>query len=98
MTVIVVSPSVDTSWVRPLATLRSRGVGCVAVTLDADAYDRLAREQEARDAGLRPPEPDQELTELRAKRRRALRHALSEYELPTYTLIPGRPLGEVLVG
>src|SRR5437773_95426 len=44
MTVIVVTPSIDPTWVRPLATLRSRGVGCVAVTLDGDAYERLARE------------------------------------------------------
>jgi hypothetical protein len=29
---------------------------------------------------------------------RALRHALAEYELPSYLITPGRPLGEVLVG
>ena len=27
---------------------------------------------------------------------RALRHALAEYELKTYTVVPGKPLGEVL--
>jgi len=32
------------------------------------------------------------------KRVRALRHALAEYEVPTYTLTPARPLGEVLIG
>ena len=98
MTCVVVTPSLDASWVRPLATLRSRGVGCVAVNLDADAYDRLGRERESLAAGLRPPEPDPELAELRAKRLRALRHALSEYELPTYTLTPAKSLGEVLIG
>src|ERR671937_820943 len=40
MTAVVITPSLDASWVRPLATLRSRGVGCVAVTLDAGAYER----------------------------------------------------------
>ena len=98
MTAVVITPSLDTSWVRPLATLRSRGVGCVAVTLDGDAYDRLARERERKEAGLAPSGPDPEGAELRAKRQRALRHALSEYELPTYTLTPGKALGEVLIG
>jgi hypothetical protein len=35
--------------------------------------------------------------EIVAKRRRALRHALAEYELPTHTIIPNRPLGEILI-
>ncbi|MFL5649091.1 MAG: DUF58 domain-containing protein [Chloroflexota bacterium] len=98
MTVVVITSSLDPSWVRPLATLRSRGVGCVAVTLDADGFERVAREQDHEDAGLPAPQPDPDLIELRAKRRRALQHALAEYELPTYTLTPGRPLGEVLIG
>jgi hypothetical protein len=29
---------------------------------------------------------------------RALRHALAEYELKTYLVTPGRPLGEMLSG
>jgi uncharacterized protein (DUF58 family) len=98
MTTIVITASLDTSWVRPLATLRSRGVGSVAVTLDADAYDRLATNAEQRRAGLRAVEPDPEAGEVRAKRVRALRHALAEYELRSYTITPGRSLGEVLVG
>ena len=32
-----------------------------------------------------------------AKRRRALRHALAEYELRTHTIVPNRPLGEILL-
>jgi uncharacterized protein (DUF58 family) len=103
MTAIVITSSLDTAWVRPLATLRSRGVGSVAVTLDAAAYDRLAAEGERRDAGRReggprPGEPSAEEAELRAKRVRALRHALAEYELPSYVITPRRPLAEVLVG
>ena len=34
--------------------------------------------------------------ELAAKRARALRHALAEYELRSYVITPGRPLGEIL--
>jgi uncharacterized protein (DUF58 family) len=98
MTAIVITSSLDTGWVRPLATLRSRGVASVAVTLDAAAYDRLAAERSRREAGLRPGEPNADDAETRAKRVRALRHALAEYELPSYVITPGRPLGEVLVG
>ena len=97
MTAIVITPSLDTGWVRPLATLRSRGVGSVAVTLDAHAYDRLAQADERRSAGLEQLDDDQPDDVARAKRVRALRHALAEYELHTYSITPGRPLGEVLV-
>ncbi len=95
MTAVVITPSMDTSWIRPLASLRSRGVSCVAVTLDVAAFDRFAREAAA-SIGADRPAPDPAAEEAVAKRQRALRHALAEYELPTYTLVPGRPLGELL--
>ena len=97
MTAIVITPSLDTSWVRPLATLRSRGVGSVAITLDAAAF---ARVRTTADAPAAAPSPvlDSVAMEARAKRVRALRHALAEYELKSYTITPGRALGEVLVG
>jgi hypothetical protein len=98
MTAIVITPSLATSWVRPLATLRGRGVGCVAVTFDMDAFERYAREEEARLQRLPPYEPDPAAVQARAKRARALRHALAEYEVPTYTVTPARALGEVLIG
>ena len=56
---------------------------------------RFAREAAA-SIGADRPAPDAAAEEAIAKRQRALRHALAEYELPTYTLIPGRPLGELL--
>ncbi|MFL5680726.1 MAG: DUF58 domain-containing protein [Chloroflexota bacterium] len=96
MTAIIITPSLDTSWVRPLATLRSRGVGSVAITLDAAAFDRVAADDDQRLAGLPPYEPDAAAEAARAQRVRALRHALAEYELRTYTVTPGRTLGEVL--
>jgi hypothetical protein len=40
--------------------------------------------------------PDTEADELTAKRMRALRHALAEYELRSYSIVPGRELGEIL--
>ncbi len=98
MTAVIITPSLDPSWVRPLATLRSRGVGCVAITFDIEAFDRLTREEEAKARGLPVAEADADLVEARAKRARALRHALAEYELKSHVVGPRTPLGEVLVG
>jgi uncharacterized protein (DUF58 family) len=97
MTAVVVTPSVDPAWVRPLASLRSRGVSCVVVTLDTAAYAKLDADVRAAASGV-PAPVDPVATEAAAKRARALRHALAEYELRAYTITPGRPLGEVLVG
>ncbi len=95
MSVVIITPSLDPAWVRPLALLRSRGVACAVVTLDADAFDRYAREDRATvadEATVRDPASE----ELVAEHARALRHALAEYDLPTFTITPGRPLGEIL--
>ncbi len=90
MTAIVITASQDAAWVRPLAVLRARGVACVVVTLDAAAYARAATPADA----VPPPPPDDGSPE--ATRARALRHALAEYQMRTYMITPGRPLGEVL--
>jgi uncharacterized protein (DUF58 family) len=95
MTAVVITASLDPSWVRPLASLRSRGVTCVVVTLDAAAYERVEKEARAEAAG-ELYEPDEEAVELAAKRARALRHALAEYELRSFVVTPGRALGEIL--
>ena len=95
MTAVIITASMDPSWVRPLAALRARGVGCVVVTVDANAYAQLDAETRAEGRGLAP---DPAAAEAAAKRARALRHALAEYELKAYTIVPGRPLGEVLAG
>ncbi len=90
MTAVVITASQETDWVRPLASLRARGVACVVVALDAGAYARFAAPTAAAaSAEVDPASPE-------AKRARALRHALAEYELRTYMITPGRPLGEVL--
>jgi hypothetical protein len=95
MTAVVITASTDSAWVRPLAAFRAKGIGSVVVTLDAPAADRYDRAERAR-AGERISEPDAATIELQAKRARALRHALAEYELTVHALVPGRPLGELL--
>lgn len=39
MTAVVVTPSRERSWIRPLADLRGRGIGCVVVLVDGAAGD-----------------------------------------------------------
>jgi uncharacterized protein (DUF58 family) len=95
MTAIVITPSTDRAWVRPIAALRARGIGSVVVTVDAAAADAQDRADRTR-LGERLPEPDQAVVEQRAQRTRALRHALAEYELKVHAIAPGRPLAEVL--
>ncbi len=95
MTAIVITASTDRGWVRPIAALRTRGIGSVVVTVDAAAADELAR-VERRRLGEAVGEPDATTTEQRAQRARALRHALAEYELRVYTLAPGRSIAEAL--
>jgi uncharacterized protein (DUF58 family) len=95
MTAVVITPSLDPSWVRPLGSLRARGIACIVLPLDAAAFDRFPGSRStalAGDVADQPPEPDGDL----AKRVRTLRHALAEYELASLTIMPGRPLGEIL--
>ena len=67
MTAVIITPSLDPSWVRPLASLRGRGVACVVVT--------------ARRGGLRtvhqggPRGGDRRHRETRCRSRRARRQA-----------------------
>ncbi|MBF8290508.1 MAG: hypothetical protein HW391_1476 [Chloroflexi bacterium] len=98
MTAVVITPSLDRDWVRPLSALRARGVGCVVVSFDVAAFERHARDEELRNLGL-PPEPaDAAAESARAKRERALRHALSEFDVAVHTVVPVRPLREALAG
>ena len=86
MTAVIITASVDPAWVRVLSTLRGRGVAAVVVLLDAPAFDRIAQEARAAVTGdTYTPDPDHE--EIAAKRIRALRHALAEYELKTYPVV-----------
>ncbi len=97
MTAVVITASNDPAWVRPLAALRARGVSCVVVAVDALAYAQAERAARTATAG-EPLIEDKEAAESAAKRARALRHALAEYELKSFTVRPARPLGELLAG
>ena len=81
MTAIVITATLDPSFVRPLATLRSRGIGTVVVLLDQPAFSPPA-EAEAADAAR--------------QRSRAVRHALAEFEVPVSVLGPDQDLAEAL--
>ena len=95
MTAIVITASSDPAWVRPIAALRSRGIGSVVVTADTDAADQFDRAERAR-SGEPVRDPDPAALEQRAQRARALRHALAEFELKVHTLTPGRSISETL--
>jgi len=97
MTAILVTPSTDATWIRPIASLRQRGIATVVVALDAPAFDRVARTERER-AGETMSPIDPAVDEQRAQRARALRHALAEYEIKVHTVLPGQTLGEALVG
>jgi uncharacterized protein (DUF58 family) len=95
MTAIVITSSLDPGWVRPIAALRTRGIGSVVVTVDAAAAEQIERSE--RERGGEPLTPrDPAADEQRAQRSRALRHALAEYELRVHQVIPGGPLAEAL--
>ncbi len=91
MTAIVITPSLERDWVRSLAGLRGRGVVVTVCLLDPFAYDEYRR------ARAGEPSLDAATTDEWEKARRALRHALAEYELPVHVIVPGRRLGELLV-
>ncbi len=97
MTAILVTPSTDATWIRPIASLRTRGIATVVVAIDAPAFERVARTERERDGEILAP-IDPAVEEQRAQRARALRHALSEYEMKVHTVLPGQVLGEALVG
>ncbi len=89
MTALVVTPSMDPSWVRPLASLRPRGVGVVVCHLDPVAYGALeAQPDQARRSGL-----DAE----RVRALRLVQHAMAEYDLQVHHVVPHARLGELLV-
>ena len=91
MTVVVITPSLERDWIRPLGSLRSRGISAAVCLLDRAAYDTHAR----RKAG-RPPVAA-EVLEDQERVARASRHALAEYDLPVYAIVPATRLGELLV-
>ncbi len=54
MTVVVVTSSDEREWIRPLASLRARGIGCVVILLDASSFLGTSRKVAGRSAGQKP--------------------------------------------
>jgi uncharacterized protein (DUF58 family) len=91
MTAIVITPSTERDWIRPLAALRARGVTTGVVMPDAAAFrahERLVR-------GLPPASADEQAAEQRTTR--ALHHALAEYDIVASRLVPRISLADQLV-
>jgi uncharacterized protein (DUF58 family) len=91
MTAVVITASIDRAWVRPLGTLRSRGIAGAVCLLDRTAYDTYAR----RAGGRAPAPPD--VLEDQERAARAMRHALAEHDIASYPVVPATKLGELLV-
>ena len=88
---LVITPSLDRSWVAPLAALRSAGVAPIACIIDPLAHMLASLEvggQEAQSPSEREP-LEQDL--------RALLHLLAEHDVRSFVVRPGVPLGEQLV-
>jgi len=98
MTAVVITPSLERTWVKPLSTLRARGVACVVVSFDVGAYARYSKEMELRRRAKPPEEEDVAETNRLQQQQRALRHALAEFDIQVHTVTPARPLGELLAG
>ncbi len=86
MTAIVITPSLERDWVRPLASLRGRGIRAAACLVDAAAY-----------AAYHATGPQVVVGDADGKAARALQHALAEHDIRVYHVKPARPLGEILV-
>jgi uncharacterized protein (DUF58 family) len=91
MVAVVVTPSLDMTWVRSLAALRSGGGGPIACVVDPlwHLSASLADSDEPR-LGPSRQEPLE-------RERRALQHALAEHDVTSYLIRPGIPLGAQLV-
>jgi len=94
MSAIVITASTDPTWVRPLATLRPRGIGCQVIWLDPAVFARHAAEI---DGSIDDPAVQSGLAE-RETASRNTRHHVAEFDIRVHAVPPGVPLGEVLVG
>jgi uncharacterized protein (DUF58 family) len=88
---LAITPSLDTTWVAPLAALRRAGVAPIAIIVDP----LLHLEAALAAAGQLPLSPSER--EPREQALRALLHQLAEHDVRAYVLGPDRPLGEQLV-
>ncbi len=88
---LVVTPSLDTSWVRPLATLRSGGATPIACVVDPLAHRRASTAETVEGRATAEDDP------LVERQLRGLVHALTEHDIEAFIIRPDHPLGEQLV-
>lgn len=93
---MVITGSLDPVWVRPLASLRRKGIASVVVTLDQVEFRRVADATSAYRAAA-PTPADLGLATSLAQRERALFHTLAEFQIQSYRVVPGQSLGDQLV-
>ena len=86
-TAVIVTPSLDTDWIRPLTGLRRRGVASLVCLIDPLAHDRQTRLVAAL------PALAAEGSEVWARDIRSIRHALAEQDIPTLVVDPVRAAG-----
>jgi uncharacterized protein (DUF58 family) len=94
MSTVIITASTEPGWVRPLATLGVRGIGCQVIWLDPAVFARRAAEI---DGTLAEPAVAAALAG-RETAARNMRHQVAEFDIRTHAVPPGVPLGEVLVG
>ena len=95
MSAVIVTPAAETAWVRPLATLRPRGIGAQVMFLDPHGF--LRHEVVAAGRSIDAPNIAAELSSL-DQGSREVHYALAEFDVRTFVVPPAVPLGEVLVG
>jgi hypothetical protein len=88
---LVVTPSLDRSWVAPLAALRGAGVAPVACIVDPLAHVSAGL------AAAGHPTLTSAEREPREQQLRALLHLVMEHDIRAFVLRPDVPLGEQLV-
>ncbi len=91
MTALIITPSLEKDWARPLSSLRARGVEVEVMLLDAPAF----ASQERRETGR--IEPSEEVIASEQRAARALRHALAEHDLRWHTILPMEPISGQLI-
>lgn len=89
---LVITPSLDRSWIKPLSSLRTSGAPPTACIADPLAHAEASLVA----AAQAPPDPSERQPYERDLR--ALRHGLSEHDVASHVLVPDVPLGEQLVG
>jgi uncharacterized protein (DUF58 family) len=91
MTALIITPSLESDWVKPLASLRGRGVEVEVMLLDAPAFAA----QERRATGR--IEPSEEVISSEQRAARALRHVLADRDLRWHTILPMEPISGQLI-